>query len=119
MVLSLLVVFGLALGFIEYGYATTVSLTVSESPHASIVVFYGSANATIPENQSAVVQLPPHANVTIEAFPEAPFQVQGWSVSGVSITNTGQDKITLLTGSGGSSIVVSVELSDGPSGTSG
>jgi hypothetical protein len=111
MVVALLIVFGVAVGILEYDRVTTVSMDIAASPHAYFVVAHGSTNVTLPEDQNAVVQLPQHTNITVFAFPNPSYQVKGWSVS-VPTTVTGQDYIELVTGSDGSTIEVSVTLSN-------
>jgi len=117
MVLALLIIFGSAAVLLEYSNATTVNMTVTGSTYAYFAVVYGSTNATLPEAQNAVVELPPHANITIYAYADPSYQVVGWSVSGAQITRTGQNSISIETGSTGSTIALSVELSSGPTST--
>ena len=111
MVAALLIVFGVAIAILEYGNLTTVSMDVAASPHAYFVVAHGSENVTLPEDQSAVVQLPEHTNITVYVFPDPSYQITSWSVSPVSVTYLGPNVIQLVTGSDGSSIKVSVTLS--------
>jgi hypothetical protein len=108
---ALLIVFGVAVGIIEYGNATTVSMDITGNPHAYFVVAHGSANVTLPEDQNAVVQLPQHTDITVYAFPDASYHVTGWTVS-LPTTTTGQNYIELVTGSDGTTIKVSVALSN-------
>jgi hypothetical protein len=109
--LTLLIVFVVAVGIIEYGNATTVSMDIAGSPHAYFVVAHGSANVTLPKDQNAVVQLPQHTSITVYAIPDASYQVTGWSVS-LPTTATGQNYIDFVTGADGSTIKVSVTLSN-------
>ena len=110
MAVTLLIVFGVAVGILEYDNVTTVSMDITGSPHAYFVVAHGSTNVTLPVDQNAVVQLPQHTNITVFVFPDPSYQVKEWSVS-LPTTATGQNYVELATGSDGSTIKVSVTLS--------
>ncbi len=110
---SLLIVFGVAVAILEYGNLTSVNMDISASPHAYFVVAHGSSNVTTLEGQNTVVQVPQHTTITIYVYPDPSYQVAGWSVSPVSVTSTGLDSVQLVTGSDGSTIKVSVALTNG------
>jgi hypothetical protein len=111
MIIALLIVFGSAIALLEYSNSTTVNMTVAGSAHAYFAVVYGSTNATLPEAQNAVVDLPPHAGIIIYAYPDQSYQVEGWNVSGAQVTGTGQNSVSIETGSVGSNIALAVNLS--------
>ncbi len=111
MAVALLILFGVAVGILEYDNTTTVNMDITGSPHAYFVVAHGSANVTLPPGQNAVVQLPQHTNITVFAFPDPSYQVKGWTIS-VAVSSTGQNYIEFVTGSDGSTIKVSVTLSN-------
>jgi len=115
MVAVLLVVFGSAVAILEYGSLTTVSLDIGACPHAYFVVAHGLANVTVPENQNAVVQVPQDTNITVYVFPDPSYQVLGWVISPPSISSTGENRIQFITGSDGSTIKISVTLSNNSS----
>jgi len=107
---AFVVLFAAAVAIIEYGNASTVNLDITGSTHAYFVVEHGSANVTVPEDQNAVVQVPQHANITVYAYPDAPYTVSGWSVS-TPTTAMGQNYVEFVTGSDGSTIRLSVTIS--------
>jgi len=111
-VVSLLIVFGVAVAILEYGNLTSVNMDISASPHAYFVVANGSNNVTTSEGENAVVQVPQHTTITIYVFPDPSYQVAGWSVSPVSVTTTGLNSVQLVTDSDGSTIKVSVTLTN-------
>jgi hypothetical protein len=112
MVIALLIVFGSAAAILEYSSASTVNMTLAGSPHAYFAVVYGSTNATVPEDQNAVVDLPPHVAITVYAYPDPTYQVEGWNLTGVQEIGTGQNSISFETGSAGSTIALAVNLSN-------
>ncbi|MDA4123259.1 MAG: hypothetical protein OK456_08790 [Thaumarchaeota archaeon] len=111
-VVSLLIVFGVAVAILEYGNLTNVNMDISASPHAYFVVANGSNNVTTSEGENAVVQVPQHTTITVYVFPDPSYQVAGWSVSPVSVTTTGLNSVQIVTGSDGSTIKVSVTLTN-------
>lgn len=117
MVAALVIVFAVAFAIIEYNDTTTVNLQITASPHAYFVVTGGGQNVTVPKDQSAGVQIPPDTNVTVFAYPDTSYSVAGWSVSPVSVTPVGPNAVQFITGKGGSTITLSVTLSNGTSST--
>jgi len=112
MIVALLIIFGSGIALLEYSNATTLSMTVAGSPHAYFEVVYGTTNATLPEAQNAVVDLPPHADVTVYAIPDPNYQVEGWNLSGAQEIGTNQNSISIETGPLGSTIDLSVNLTN-------
>jgi len=111
MAVALLILFGVAVALLEYDNTSTVSMDITGSPHAYFVVAHGSTNVSLPVGQNAVVDLPQHTNITVYAFPDPSYHVKGWTVS-LALTATGQNYIEFVTGSDGSTIKVSVTLSN-------
>lgn len=111
MVIALVIVFGSAAALLEYGNLATINMNVTGSPHAYFEVFYGSTNVTLPEGQNALVNVPPHANITVYAYPDPSYSVASWKVSGAQVIATGQNSVSIETGSDGSTIAVAVNLS--------
>lgn len=111
MIIALVIVFGSALALLEYGNLSTINMNVTGSTHAYFEVVYGSTNVTLPEGQNALINVPPHANITIYAHPDQSYSVASWKVSGAQVIATGQDSVGIETGSDGSTITVTVNLS--------
>lgn len=95
-----------------------VKVEITGTSHAFFVLSYDSTNVTIPSAQNVTVEVLPHANVTISAHPDAPYDLLRWNTSGAKILGTGNDTISLLTGQGGDTIQVSAVLVTKSSGSS-
>jgi hypothetical protein len=87
-----------------------VGVKITGSRDAYFVLSYDSTNTTIGFSQSVTVEVLPHADVTVAAFPNSTFTLSGWSVSGAQVLNTGNDSVTFLTGQGGSTVRIAAVL---------
>ncbi|MDA4112475.1 MAG: hypothetical protein OK474_00300 [Thaumarchaeota archaeon] len=94
--------------YTEDGY---VKIEVTGTAHAYLVLSYDSTNATIPVSQNVTVEVLPHVNLTISAYPDPLYNVSGWNTSGAQVLRTGNDTITLMTPQGGDTVKVSPVLS--------
>lgn len=109
-------ILGFSVLIVEYVNYSYVKIEVTGSSDASFVVSYDSTSATINASQNAAIEVLPHANVTVTAYPVASYGVVNWSVNGATATGKGPDAIDFVTGQGGSTIKVSAELAANSSG---
>ena len=97
---------------IVYTEDSYVKIEVTGTTHAYFVLSYDSTNATIPASQNITVEVLPHVNLTISAYPDPLYNVSSWNISGAQILRMGNDTISLLTGQGGDTVKVSPVLSE-------
>jgi hypothetical protein len=112
----LIAVVGIAVFITEYVEYSYVKIEVVGNSSTSFVLSYDSTSASLSPSENATVEVLPHADVTITATVSAPYSILRWDVIGVTPTQNGPDSIHFLTGSGGQTILVSVELTESLSG---
>jgi hypothetical protein len=112
-----LIIIVFATAIIVYTEDSYVKIEVTGTAHAYFVLSYDSTNATIPASQNITVEVLPHVDLTITAYPDHLYNVSSWNTSGAQVLRTGNDTITLLTGSGGDTVKVSPVLSEGSPGS--
>lgn len=100
--------------YTEYSY---VRIEVTGSDHAHFLLSYDSTSTPIPLSQNYTIEVLPHANVTIVAYPDASYVLSSWHTSGAQVLKTGNDTIDFLTGQGGETITVSAILLAKPQGS--
>jgi hypothetical protein len=93
--------------YTDYSY---VGVKITGSSDAYFVLSYDSTNTTIPFSQNFTVDVLPHADVTVAAFPNSTVTLSSWKVAGAQVLSTGNDTVTFLTGQGGSTIRVTAVL---------
>lgn len=106
----LLAVIGTAVfitAYIDYSY---VKIEVVSNSSTTFVVSYDSTSATLTPSENATVEVLPHVNVTITATVTSPDVILRWEVSGATPTQKGPDAIYFVTGGGGTTVQVAVEL---------
>jgi hypothetical protein len=96
---------------IVYTEDSYVKIEVTGTAHAYFVLSYDSTNATIPASQNVTVEVLPHVNLTISAYPDSLYNVSSWNTSGAQVLRTGADTISLMTPQGGDTVKVSPVLS--------
>lgn len=111
----LVAIIGTAVFITAYIELSYVKIDVAGNSSTSFAISYDSANATLPSSESATVEVLPHVDVTITAIVTPPSTIVRWDVNGATFTQTGQDTITFVTGGGGSTIQISVELTNSSS----
>ena len=99
--------------YIDYSY---VKIEVVSNSSTTFVLSYDSTSATLAPSENATVEVLPHANVTITATIASPSVILRWDVNGATPTQKGPDAIYFVTGNGGTTIQVSVELGANSSG---
>ncbi len=92
--------------YIDYSY---VSVKINGSPQVSFLLAYDSTNVTLSASENATIAVLPHANVTIVATVSPNYTISSWLVSGV-VFRERSGIVNFITGSGGSTITVSVQL---------
>lgn len=97
----------------EYSY---VNVEVHENTHVSFVLAYDSTNVTISSGENATVAVLPSANVTLTAVVDPSYAISGWVVTGATYHQETGDAISFLSGSGGGTISVSVDVVNGSTG---
>ncbi len=98
---------------LEFSYA---KIEIVGNSQVSFVVSYDSTSATISPSENATVEVLPHVNVTVTAMVSAPYTVIHWDVAGAVPHQKGPNAIVFLTGAGGSTVQLSVELGTNASG---
>ncbi|MDG6926381.1 MAG: hypothetical protein JRN09_07480 [Nitrososphaerota archaeon] len=98
---------------LEFSYA---KIEILGNSQVSFVISYDSTSATISPSENATVEVLPHVNVTVTATVSAPYTVIHWDVVGAVPQQKGPDAIVFLTGAGGSTVQLSVELGTSASG---
>lgn len=93
--------------YTDYSY---VGVKITGSSSAYFVLSYDSTNATIPFSQNITVDVLPHADVTVAAFPNSTVILSSWKVSGAQVVGAANDTVTFLTGQGGSTVRVTAIL---------
>jgi hypothetical protein len=99
--------------YVDYSY---VKIEVVSNSSTTFVVSYDSTSVTLTPSENATVEVLPHANVTVTATIASPSVILRWDVSGATPTQKGPDAIYFVTGDGGTTIQVSVELGTNSSG---
>lgn len=89
--------------YTDYSY---VGVKITGSSSAYFVLSYDSTNATIPFSENITVDVLPHADVMVAAFPNSTVMLSTWKVSGAQVVSAGNDTVTFLTGQGGSTVRV-------------
>jgi hypothetical protein len=108
-VFLIIIVFTAAI--ILYTEDSYVKIEVTGTAHAYFVLSYDSTSATIPVSQNITVEVLPHVNLTILAYPDALYSVSSWNTSGAQVLRMGNDTISLMTPQGGDTVRVSPVLS--------
>jgi hypothetical protein len=98
---------------LEFSYA---KIEVTGNSQVSFTVSYDSTTASISPSENATVEVLPHVNVTVTATVSAPYAIAHWNVTGAVSYQRGPDAIDFLTGAGGSTVQLSVELTTNQSG---
>jgi hypothetical protein len=106
-----LIIILFATTIIVYTEDSYVKIEVTGTAHAYLVLSYDSTNATIPASQNITVEVLPHVNLTISAYPDALYNVSSWNISGAQVLRMGDDTINLMTPQGGDTVKVSPVLS--------
>ena len=101
----------LAAAILVYTEDSYVKVEVTGTSHAYFVLSYDSTSTTIPSSQNFTIEVLPHVDVTVTAYPSATYQILSWHTSGAQVTQTGNDTISFLTGQGGNTIMVSAVVS--------
>jgi preprotein translocase subunit SecY len=92
-----LVIVLFATAIIVYTEDSYVKIEVTGTAHAYFVLSYDSTSATIPVSQNITVEVLPHVNLTISAYPDALYNVSSWNTSGAQVLRMGNDTISLMT----------------------
>ena len=109
-VFLIIIVFTAAI--ILYTEDSYVKIEVTGTAHAYFVLSYDSTSAMIPVSQNITVEVLPHVNLTISAYPDALYNVSSWNTSGAQVLRMGNDTISLMTPQGGDTVRVSPVLSE-------
>jgi hypothetical protein len=110
-IVAFLIIILFATIIIVYTEDSYVKIEVTGTAHAYFVLSYDSTNATIPASQNVTVEVLPHVNLTISAYPDPLYNVSSWNTSGAQVLRTGTDTISLMTPQGGDTVKVSPVLS--------
>ncbi len=105
-----LVIILIAAVILVYTEDSYVKIEVTGTSHAHFVLSYDSTSVTIPSSQNETVEVLPHVDVTIMAYPNATYQLLSWHASGGQVIQTENDTISIMTGNGGDTIMVSAIL---------
>jgi hypothetical protein len=112
-VLAIILVAAVILVYTEDSY---VKIEVTGTSHAYFVLSYDSTNVTIPSSQNETIEVLPHVDVTIMAYPNATYQLLSWHTAGGQVIQTENDTISIMTGNGGETVMVSAILASEASG---
>ena len=99
-----------ALGIVLYYDYSYVNVEIAGNDNAYFVLSYDSTSVTLNVSESATIAVLPHADVTVTAVVSSPYAVSGWTVTGATYTRVTNDSVSFMTGSGDTTIQVSIEL---------
>lgn len=108
-------IIGTAVFITAYIQLSYVKINIVGNHDTSFVVSYDSTSAALPSSESATIEVLPHVNVTITATVIASSSILYWDISGATLHQSGQNAISFVTGGGGSTIQVSVVLTNSSS----
>ncbi len=112
-VLAVILIAAVILVYTEDSY---VKIEITGTSHAYFVLSYDSTSVTIPSSQNWTVNVLPHVDLTIVAYPNATYQLLSWHTSGGQVIQTQNDTISIMTGNGGDTVIVSATLASEASG---
>lgn len=112
-VLAIILVAAVILVYTDDSY---VKIEVIGTSHAYFVLSYDSTSLPIPSSQNVTVEVLPHVVLTIVAYPNATYQLMSWHISGAQVIQTQNDTISIMTGNGGDTVMVSAILASQASG---